>query len=129
MTLAEAALPLVVPAKVDRIDLLEDALLALPGVIVRELRLTPLPEGGDTVCLCDATKRLLVGVLAASTVRLTGRERVALLRVGRLETEREDLDLEGVGVVDRLGLELEDREDALGAVDAAGVFAGFDRLF
>ena len=129
VTLAEVALPLVVPAKVDRVDLLEDALLALPGVIVREVRLAPLLEGVVTVRLCDATERLLVGVLATSTVRLTGRERVALLRVEWLETEREDLDLEGVGVVDRLGLELEDREDALGAVDAAGVFAGFDRLF
>lgn len=79
VTLAEVALPLVVPAKVDRFDLLEDALLALPGVIVLELRLAPLLEGFVTVCLCDATERLLVGVLATSTVRLTGRERVALL--------------------------------------------------
>ncbi|MFZ9033574.1 MAG: hypothetical protein ACO21J_06445 [Anaerohalosphaeraceae bacterium] len=79
VTLAEVALSPVVPAKVDRIDLLEDALLALPGVIARELRLATLLEGGDTVCLCDATKRLLVGELATSTVRLTGRERVALL--------------------------------------------------
>ena len=79
VTLAEVALSPVVPAKVDRIDLFEDALLALPGVIARELRLATLLEGGDTVCLCDATKRLLVGELATSTVRLTGRERVALL--------------------------------------------------
>ena len=79
VTLAEVALPLVVPGKVDRIDLLEDALLALPGVIVREVRLAPLLEGVDTVRLCDATERLLVGLLATSTVRLTGRDRVALL--------------------------------------------------
>ena len=80
VTLAEVALPLVDPGKVDRIDLLEDALLALPGVFVREVRLVaPLLEGVVTVPLCDATERLLVGLLATSTVRLTGRERVALL--------------------------------------------------
>jgi len=80
VTLAEVALSPVVPAKVDRIDLFEDALLALPGVIVREVRLVaPLLEGVVTVRLCDATERLLVGLLATSTVRLTGRDRVALL--------------------------------------------------
>jgi hypothetical protein len=79
VTLAEVALPLEDPGKVDRIDLLEDALLALPGVILREVRLAPLLEGVVTVRLCDAEERLLVGVLATSTVRLTGRDRVALL--------------------------------------------------
>ena len=79
VTLAEVALPLEDPGKVDRIDLLEDALLALPGVILREVRLAPLLEGVFTVRLCDAEERLLVGVLATSTVRLTGRDRVALL--------------------------------------------------
>jgi hypothetical protein len=79
VTLAEVALPLVVPGKVDRVDLLEDALLALAGVIVREVRLAPLLEGVDAAYLCDATERLLVAVLATSTVRLTGRDRVALL--------------------------------------------------
>jgi hypothetical protein len=86
-TLAEVTLRFVVPGKVDRVDLLDDFFRALTGAIVREVRLVPLPEGVDTVCLCDAADRLLVAVLATSTVRFTGRDGVALLRDERLEVE------------------------------------------
>ena len=87
VTLAEVALPLVVTGKVDRVDLLDDALLALPVVIVREVRLAPLLEGVVTERLCDRADRLLVAVLATSTVRLTGCDRFALLRIERLEID------------------------------------------
>ena len=123
VTLAEVALPLEDPGKVDRIDLLEDALLALPDVIVREVRLVaPLLEGVVTVRLCDAEERLLVGVLATSTVRLTGRDRFALLRVERLEVDWDGAGFGGVAAVDRLDREFED-------CDARGAVAGVDRLF
>ena len=103
--------------KVDRVDLLEDALLAFPVVIVREVRLAPLLEG-------VVTERLLVAVLATSTVRFTGRARFALLRVERLEDDWDGAGLEGFDWVDDLlDREFEDR-DALGVA-----VAGVDRLF
>ena len=55
-TLAEVTLRFVVPGKFDRVDLLDDLFLALTGAIVREVRLVPLPEGVDTVFLCDAAE-------------------------------------------------------------------------
>ena len=131
VTLAEVTLRVVLSNKVDRVDLLDDAFATPPGMIVREARLVPLLEGVDTVRLCDAADRFLVAVLATSTVRFTGRDRFALLRVERLEDDWDwdGAGLEGVDAVDLLGRDLEDREDALGAVAAAGVFAGVDRLF
>ena len=113
---------LVVPGKV---DLLDDAFATLPGMIVREARLEPLWERVGTVRVCDAADRLLVAVLATSTVRLTGRGRVALLRVERLEATWDGTDFGAVDAVDLLDREFEDR-DALGAL---GAVAGVDRLF
>ena len=77
----------VMPGKVDRVDWPDDAFAIRPGMIVREARLEPLPERADTVRVCDAADRLLVAVLATSTVRFTGRDGVALLRDERLEVE------------------------------------------
>ena len=117
VTLVEVTLRFVVLGKVDRVDLLDDALLALPVVIVREVRLAPLLEG-------VVTERLLVAVLATSTVRFTGRDRFALLRVERLEDDWDGAGLEGFDWVDDLlDREFKDR-DALGAAGA-----GVDRLF
>jgi hypothetical protein len=59
----------------------DDAFDALPGVIVREARLERFVEALDTVRLRGAEDRLRVTVLATSTVLLTGRGRVDLLRV------------------------------------------------
>ena len=129
VTLAEVTLRVVLPNKVDRVDLLDDAFATPPGMIVREARLAPLLEGVDTVRLCDAADRFLVAVLATSTVRFTGRDRFALLRVERVVDDWDGAGLEDVDGVDLLGRDLEDREDTLGAVAAAGVFAGVDRLF
>jgi hypothetical protein len=76
------------PGKVDRVDWPDDAFAIRPGMIVREARLEPLPERADTVRVCGvADDRLLVAVLATSTVRFTGRDGVALLRDERLEVE------------------------------------------
>ena len=122
-TLAEVTLRFVVPGKIDRVDLLDDAFPAMPVVIVREARLAPLLEGVDTVRVCDAADRLLVAVLATSTVRFTGRDRFALLRVERVVDDWDGAGLEGVdGVDDLLDREFEDRD----ALEAAG--AGVDRL-
>ena len=123
VTLAEVTLRVVLPNKVDRVDLLDDAFATSPGMTVREARLELRDEEVDTVRFCDAVDRFLVAVLATSTVRF------ALLRVERLVDDWDGVGLEGVDAVDLLGRELEDREDALGAVVAAGVFTGVDRLF
>ena len=124
VTLAEVTLRFVVLGKVDRVDLLDDALLAMPVVIVREVRLVPLLEGVVTERLCDGADRFLVAVLATSTVRFTGRDRFALLRVERVVDDWDGAGLEGVdGVDDLLDREFEDR-DALGVAGA-----GVDRLF
>ena len=123
VTLAEVTLRVVLSNKVDRVDLLDDAFATPPGMIVREARLAPLLEGVDTVRLCDAADRFLVAVLATSTVRFTGRDRFALLRVERVVDDWDGAGLEGVdGVDDLLDREFEDR-DALGAAGA-----GVDRL-
>ena len=87
ITLAEVTFRVALPGELDRVDLLGDAFTTPPGVIVRETRLERLTEGVDTVRLCDAKDRLLVAVPATSTVRLTGRERVVLLRFERLEVD------------------------------------------
>ena len=102
VTLAGVALRVVVLGKVDWVDLLDDAFATLPGMIVREVRLEPLAEEVDTVRVCGAADWLLVAVLATSTVRLTGRVRVALLRVERLEDVWDGADIEGVDGVDLL---------------------------
>ena len=102
VTLAGVALRVVVLGKVDWVDLLDDAFATLPGMIVREVRLEPLAEEVDTVRVCGAADWLLVAVLATSTVRLTGRVRVALLRVERLEDVWDEADTEGVDGVDLL---------------------------
>ena len=121
-TLAEVTLRLVVPGEIDRVDLLDDAFATLPGMIVREERLEDFVPKVDDVLVWTEGARVFEVLLATSTVRLTGRDRVALLGVERLETARDGADLEGVVADDLLDREFED-------CDARGAVAGVDRLF